>query len=134
MDAYSLLYDFDGTFLDVSMGDFEKWIIDNCGNSYVRQLLSEFIVEKALGPQHGRIVIASDSVHYFDIPVCSSSLILCDFSSADDEYLHLRNWTFTVVDGSKVSGHLSFEELMTLSPSTYDYYSLEEILNNELCG
>ena len=129
MDACSLMYDFEGTAVGYNMGDFEGWLRKHCGRFESRQLLSEFIIEQSLGPDHKFPVVASSSNHSFSIAQSASKLILCDFpSSSLRESLHLDRWSFFVVDSSRIFGNMTVEELMAFDPPTSDYFMLYKLL------
>ena len=131
MDACSLMYDFEGTTVGFHIGDFESWFRSQCGRLESRQLLSEFIVQQSLGPDHIFPVVASNSNHSFSIAQSASKLILCDFpSSSLRDSLHLDRWTFFVVDSSMIFGNMTVEELMAYGPPTSDYFMLYKLLQS----
>lgn len=129
MDAYELLCDFKGTYLGLSVGDFESWLMEQCSRHEYRQLLAEYIVSQAIGEHHFN-VIASNCEHRFSA-ISSGKTILCDFpASSISEAIHLDKWAFFVVSNQEVTDGTSVDDLLAADFIMADFYSLYSLLQD----
>lgn len=124
MDPYSLMCDYEGVNLGLSVGDFIPWLMSRCGRCEARQLFAEFVVENSLGHRPSHAVIASDDMHRFTLAGDLATAILCDFPIQLEEALHLDKWTFFAVDASSFNGSFTADELAAVIPQSLNYYTL----------